>query len=76
MTPGKHASTLGVHVENTIRARLEQVAADEDRSLSYVAARILRNAVLAQMAAEQDAMPTAVNFATQAAPTPTEEPAQ
>ena len=68
MTPAK--ATLSIHVENSIRARLEQVAAAEDRSLSYVAARILRNAVLAQMAAEQEAAPVAVNFATDLHPNP------
>ena len=66
MASGKNAATLGVHVENTVRRKLEQVAAAEDRSLSYVAARILRNAVMAQIQAEQEARPAAVNFATTA----------
>lgn len=61
-TPSK--ATLSIHVENAVIERIDLVAAAEDRSRSYVAARILRNAVLSQIAAEQEAMPTAVNFAT------------
>lgn len=76
MPAGKNSSTLGVHIENTVRAHLERVAEVEDRSLSYVAARVLRAAVIAEMHAEQSSSTAAVNFASVVEPPAPKEPSQ
>jgi len=54
-----------VYVPNEVRAALTKRAAEEDRSVSYVAARILRKVMQDAQAAEA---PRVVNFATQPAP--------
>lgn len=55
--------TLGVYVPNVVRDALREAARREDRSVSYIAGRILREVMLNAMA--EDASPAlAVNFAT------------
>jgi predicted transcriptional regulator len=64
MAQAKNASTLSVHLDNHIVARIRQIAEADDRSVSYVAARIIRRHFEPEVKATE---PVAVNFA-QAAP--------
>lgn len=58
-TPGK--STLGVYIPNEVREALASRAAEDDRTVSYIAARILKKVM--RDAVESEA-PRVVNFAT------------
>jgi predicted transcriptional regulator len=70
MAKSKSASTVGVHLDNAIIDQIKRIADAEDRSVSNVAARIIRRHFEAEATATE---PVAVNFA-QAAPAPESEP--
>lgn len=59
--------TLGVYIPNAVRDALLEAARREDRSVSYIAGRILRQTMLDAIANDAPP-PAAVNFATECDP--------